>query len=391
MLNKLKVCAAITARPSYSRIRAALDSLHQNPDVELVVLCSGSALLDRYGKVVDLIKSDGFHVEEELYTFVEGNEPINMALTAANTINQTAAALRRIDPNYVITIADRYETLGTAVASAYLGIPLIHVQGGEITGNIDEKVRHAVTKLADIHLVANRRSADRLVRMGEHPSSVIVTGCPSIDIARDALALDIGTVEKELRRKGVGADIDLCRDYLVVLQHPDTDTYSESYAQMQATLEAVHQLDMPTIVFWPNVDAGSDATSKCIRVFRESGKLNKVHYVKNLEGKLFLRLLMDARCLIGNSSVGLRECAYLGVPVVNIGGRQRGRDRAANVTDIGHDATAIETAARAQVEHGRYPSSDLYGNGQAGLEIARVISTLKNKKIQSEKHFYEKA
>lgn len=391
MSNKLKVCVAITARPSYSRIRAALELLHQSPDTELVVLCSGSALLDRYGKVVDLIKSDGFHVEEELYTFIEGNEPINMALTAANTINQTAAALRRINPDYVITIADRYETLGTAISSAYLGIPLIHVQGGEITGNIDEKVRHAVTKLADVHLVANRRAADRLVRMGEHPMSVIVTGCPSIDIAREARQLHIRTVQKDLHHKGVGADIDLCDDYLVVLQHPDTDAYNESYAQMQATLEAVHRLDMPTIVFWPNVDAGSDATSKCIRVFRESGRLNKVHYVKNLEGRLFLRLLMDARCLIGNSSVGLRECAYLGVPVVNIGGRQRGRDRAANVIDVDHDAAAIEAAVRAQMGHGCYPSCDLYGNGHAGIEIARVISALKDKKIKSEKQFYEEA
>lgn len=387
MLNKLKVCAAITARPSYSRIRAALASLHANPDVELVVLCSGSALLDRYGKVVDLIRADGFQVEEELYTFVEGNEPINMALTAANTINQTAAALRRINPDFVISIADRYETLGTAVAAAYLGIPLIHIQGGEITGNIDEKVRHAVTKLADVHLVANQRAGDRLVRMGEHPSSVVVTGCPSIDIARDALNMEMDAVKLALRRSGVGADIDLDGDYLVVLQHPDTDTYSESYAQMQATLDAVHRLDMPTIVFWPNVDAGSDATSKCIRVFRESGKLGKVHYVKNLEGTLFLRLLMGSRCLIGNSSVGLRECAYLGVPVVNIGGRQRGRDRAANVADVAHEAEAIESAVRAQVAHGRYPASDLYGNGYAGQEIGRVIAVLK--KTGTEKRFYE--
>jgi UDP-hydrolysing UDP-N-acetyl-D-glucosamine 2-epimerase len=386
-LSKLKVCAAITARPSYSRIRSALDALQRNLDVELVVLCSGSALLDRYGRVVDLIKSDGFHVVEELYTFVEGNEPINMALTAANTINHTASALRRINPDFVISIADRYETLGTAVAAAYLGIPLIHIQGGEITGNIDEKVRHAVTKLADIHLVANHRAADRLVRMGEHPDTVIVTGCPSIDIAREAMTMEVSKVQDALRRSGVGVDVDLAGDYLVVLQHPDTDTYTESYSQMQATLEAVKMLDMPTIIFWPNVDAGSDATSKCIRVFRESGMLKQVHYVKNLEGKLFLRLLKEAGCLIGNSSVGLRECAYLGVPVVNIGGRQMGRDRAANVTDVGHDAKAIEKAVRAQLEHGSYSSSDLYGDGQAGKEIGHVIAALE--KPSTEKRFYE--
>jgi UDP-hydrolysing UDP-N-acetyl-D-glucosamine 2-epimerase len=387
MSNKLKVCVAITARPSYSRIRAALHSLQLNPDVELVVLCSGSALLDRYGKVVDHIKSDGFDVVEELYTFVEGNEPINMALTAANTISHTASALRRINPDFVVSIADRYETLGTAVAAAYLSIPLIHIQGGEITGNIDEKVRHAVTKLADVHLVANHRAADRLVRMGEQPTRVFVTGCPSIDIARDAMSVDMTTVKDAIRRRGVGADVNLLENYLVVLQHPDTDTFNESYAQMQATLEAVQRLDIPTIIFWPNVDAGSDATSKCIRIFRESGKFRQVHYVKNLDGKLFLRLLMGAACLIGNSSVGLRECAFLGVPVVNIGGRQLGRDRAANVADVAHDTQAIEQAVRAQLLNGIYSSSNLYGDGQAGYEIGKVISALR--KAGTEKRFYE--
>lgn len=387
MSNKLKVCVAITARPSYSRIRSALDYMQRSSEVELIILCSGSALLDRYGKVVDLIKLDGFNVIEELYTFVEGNEPINMALTAANTIHLTASALRRINPDFVVSIADRYETLGTAVAAAFLGIPLIHIQGGEITGNIDEKVRHAVTKLADIHLVANQRSAERLLRMGECPISVSVTGCPSIDIALEALKLSMTEVQDALRFNGVGVDVNLDCDYLVVLQHPDTETYSESYEQMHATLEAVQLIDIPAIVFWPNVDAGSDATSKCIRVFRESGKLNQVQFIKNLEGKLFLRLLRGAGCLLGNSSVGLRECAYLGVPVVNIGARQMGRDRAANVVDVGHDARAIEQAVRSQLSHGPYSSSELYGDGHAGQEIFRVISTLK--KISTEKRFYE--
>jgi UDP-hydrolysing UDP-N-acetyl-D-glucosamine 2-epimerase len=389
MSSRLKVCVAITARPSYSRIRTALDVLRQNSSIELVVLCSGSALLDRYGRVVDLIRSDGFCVAEELYTFVEGNEPINMALTVANTINQTAAALRRIAPDCVVTIADRYETLGTAIASAYLGLPLIHVQGGEITGNIDEKVRHSVTKLADVHLVANQRAAERLVRMGERPSSIAVTGCPSIDIARNAVGVELSAVQEELCRRGVGASIDLTSSYLVVLQHPETDTYSESYSQMRSTLDAVHRLELPTLVFWPNVDAGSDATSKCIRVFRESGKLKRVHYVKNLEGTLFLRLLLGAGCLIGNSSVGLRECAYMGVPVVNIGNRQRGRDRAKNVMDVDYDAEAIDSAVRRQLAHGRYFSSALYGDGRAGEEIARVIAELQARLPATEKHFYE--
>ena len=388
MFAKRKICVAITARPSYSRIKSAMMALQENENVELLVLCSGSSLLDRYGEVINLIKGDGFDVVDELYTFVEGNEPINMALTAASTIHQSAAALKRISPDFVVTIADRYETLGTAVAASYLGIPLVHVQGGEVTGNIDERVRHAVSKLSDYHLVANERAADRLVRMGEQPDTIFNTGCPSIDIARDALELDIAVVKKAIANAGVGADIDLEGDYLVVLQHPDTDTYADSYQQMQATVDAVSKLKMPTLMFWPNVDAGSDATSKCLRVNREVGRLENVRFIKNLEGKTFLRLLKGASCIVGNSSVGLRECAYLGTPTVNIGERQNGRDRATNVKDVPHDEAAIISAVAAQLEHGPYESSEVYGQGRAGEKISDVLSKLSRPKAA--KVFYDR-
>ncbi|WP_257828713.1 UDP-N-acetylglucosamine 2-epimerase [Rhizobacter sp. J219] len=314
--------------------------------------------------------------DRRLYTFVEGNEPINMALTTANTIQHTASVLRRIAPDWMMTIADRYETLGTAVAAAYAGVPLIHVQGGEITGNIDEKVRHAVTKLADVHFVANTQAQARVRQMGEHPSSVHVTGCPSIDIAREAMAMPIEEVQAAIDALGVGTHVDLRSDFLVVLQHPETDSYDHSYERMSATLDAVAEVGVPTIIFWPNVDAGSDATSKAIRVFRESGRFQKAHYIKNLEGHLFLRLLEQSRCLIGNSSVGIRECSYMGTPVINLGDRQHGRERGSNVIDCDWDALAIRAAIETQLKHGRYPSSTIYGDGYAGERIARMVQGL---------------
>lgn len=387
MSSKKAICVAITARPSYSRIRSALTALKTDPGIDLTVLCSGSALLDRYGRVVDLIKADGFNVTEELYTFVEGNEPVNMALTTAATVHQTASALRRFAPDFVITIADRYETIGTAISAAYLGIPLIHIQGGEVTGNIDERVRHAVTKLSDFHIVANAKSAKRLLRMGEDPRTVFNTGCPSIDIAREARELSLEQVQEAISRIGVGMPINLFDDYLVVLQHPETDTYDDAAAQMQATLDVLYAVKMPALVFWPNVDAGSDATSKCIRINREAGRLDRVHILRNLEGHIFLRLLMSAKVLLGNSSAGLRECAYLGVPVVNIGSRQYGRDRAENVVDAPYDSAGIEAAVRQQIAHGPYSSSDLFGSGDAGTEIARVVAGLT--KTKRGKSFYE--
>ena len=387
MSNKRRLCVAITARPSYSRIRTALAALAAGADVDVQVLCSGSALLDRYGRVVDLIRADGFSVAEEIYTFVEGNEPINMALTTANTIGHTAAVLRRLRPDWVMTIADRYETLGTAVAAAYVGTPLIHVQGGEITGNIDEKVRHAVTKLADVHLVANAQAGARLQRMGEHPAAIHVTGCPSIDLAREALEMPLEAVQQTINELGVGARINLRQDFIVVLQHPETDTYDQSYDRMKATLDAVADIGMPTLVFWPNVDAGSDATSKAIRVFRESGRFADAHYVKNLEGHLFLRLLKQSCCLIGNSSVGIRESAYLGTPVVNLGHRQMGRERGSNVIESDWQRASIHQAISVQLQARKYVSSTLYGDGHAGAEIARVVQALGSTPIA--KRFHE--
>lgn len=369
-----KICVAITARPSYSRIKSALQYLNADPKIELQILCSGSALLERYGRVVSLIKNDGFNVIDELYTFVEGDEPINMALTVSNTINQSALALRRIDPEIIVTIADRYETLGTAIAASYMGIPLVHIQGGEVSGNIDERVRHSITKLADYHLVANKFAERRVAKMGENPSSIIVTGCPSIDIARESNKIDLKCVQEDLNKIGVGAYIDLNKDFIIVLQHPDTNTFNESYNQIRKTLNSINNLKIPTIIFWPNVDAGSDATSKCIREYRETNKLENVRFLKNLEGKIFLRLLSQAKCLVGNSSVGLRECSYLGVPVVNIGMRQSGRDRGANVIDVNHNQEDISNAILIQISHGKYPSSELYGNGYSGRMIADTIT-----------------
>lgn len=385
MSNK-RICVAITARPSYSRIRTALQYLSQASDVELTVVCSGSALLDRYGRVADLIKKDGFNVVEEMYTFIEGNEPISMALTTANTIQHSASLLSRLSPHHVVTIADRYETLGTAVAAAYVGIPLVHIQGGEITGNIDEKVRHAVTKLADFHLVANKRARSLVIKMGEHPDSVFVTGCPSVDLAREAVDLPMETVQHAIDEFGVGARVDLGQDYIVVLLHPETDSYEQSYSRMASTLEAVQRIGLPALVFWPNVDAGSDATSKAIRVFRESNSFKSARYLKNLEGHLFLKLLSGSRCLIGNSSVGIRECSYLGTPVVNIGGRQTGRERGGNVVDCEWSLPQIIAAIDQQLGAGRNNSSSLYGDGFAGEKIAEVIRSLA---CVSTKRFYE--
>ncbi len=369
-----KVCVVVTARPSYSRIKTALKAIKEHPDLELQLVVAASALLDRYGSAVRYIENDGFDIAARVYMVLEGENLASMAKTTGLGLLELATVFDNLRPDVVVTVADRYETLATAVAASYMNIPVAHVQGGEVTGSIDEKVRHSVTKLADLHLVSTKMAAERVIRMGEDPCKVFVTGCPSIDIAAEIMddpALDFDPLT---RYGGVGAPIDLSNGYLVVMQHPVTTEYEMARVQMTETLHAVRDSGVPAIWFWPNVDAGADGTSGAIRAFREEQKPTNIHFFKNMTPTDFLRLLYSSKCLIGNSSVGIRECSFLGVPVINIGSRQARRERGRNVIDVGYDRSEITGALQHHLGNGRYGKDELYGDGGAGHRIAKLLS-----------------
>jgi UDP-hydrolysing UDP-N-acetyl-D-glucosamine 2-epimerase len=373
---KRKVCVVITARPSYSRIRTALKAIQSSPDLELQLVVAASALLDRYGNALQYIEQDGFKPAAHVHMVLEGENLSAMAKTTGLGLLEISTAIDNLKPDLVVTIADRFETMATAVAAAYMNVPLVHIQGGEVTGSIDEKVRHAITKLSDFHFVSTKLAAERVMRMGESPERIHVTGCPSIDLAlevKERPAMDFNPFKKY---GGVGALADLSNGYVVVLQHPVTTEYTEARKEVEETLQAMHALDLPALWFWPNVDAGADGTSKGIRSFRERVKSDKFHFFKNMTGTDFLRLLANSRCLVGNSSVGIRECSYLGVPVVNIGGRQEGRERGPNVLDVNYNREEILRATRQQISHGPYRSDPVYGDGTAGRQIAERLKEI---------------
>ncbi len=373
---KRKVCVAVTARPSYARIKSALRALTEHPDVELQLVLAASAILDRYGNAIRFIGQDGFQIAARVYMVLEGENPVTMAKSTGLGLVELATVFDNLRPDVVVTIADRYETLATATAASYMNIPVAHVQGGEVTGSIDEKVRHAVTKLSNLHFVATDKAADRVIRMGEDPTTVFVTGCPSIDLAASILespALDFNPIQKY---DGVGACVDLSNGYIIVMQHPVTTEYEETRRQVAETLYAVQNLGMPSLWFWPNVDAGSDGTSKGIRGFRENHDLPNVHFFKNMSPEDFLRLAYNSRCIVGNSSVAIRECAFLGVPAVNIGTRQIGRDRGRNVVDVDYNRREIADAITYHLHNGRPLGDPIYGDGKAGERIANLLATL---------------
>lgn len=369
-----KVCVVVSARPSYSRIRTALEAIEDQADLELQLVVAASALLERYGRVVDLIAEDGFEVAARVYMVLEGENLTTSAKTTGLGLLELATTLDNLKPDVVVTIGDRYETLATAIAAAYMNVPVAHVLGGEVSGSIDERVRHAVTKMADLHFVATEKAADRVVRMGENPASVAVTGCPSIDLAAGILDSPELDFDPYARYGGVGSAPSLSDGYLVVLQHPVTVEYELGRAHMLETLCALRDYGLPALWFWPNADAGSDGSSGAIRAFREVERPPNIHFFKNMAPDDFLRLVHNSRCLVGNSSAGIRECSFLGVPSVDIGTRQGGRDRGPNVVAVGHDRRAIAEAIDEQLANGRYLTSTLYGNGGAGERIARLLA-----------------
>lgn len=376
MSSKRKIAVVITARPSYSRVKTALRALLQHPELELQVIVSASALLDRYGSAVNYIEQDGFTIAAKVFNVLEGENLTAAAKTTGLGILELSTVFDNLKPDIVVTIADRFETMATAIAASYMNIPLAHIQGGEVTGNIDEKVRHAITKLSDYHFVASQGAYERVLKLGENPDTVFNTGCPSIDLAAEVSGNPDLKINPYTKYGGVGSHPDLSSGYIVVMQHPVTNEYKESRKHIEETLEAVKDFAKPVLWFWPNVDAGADGTSNGIRAFRESNHPEHMHFFKNMEGEDFLRLLMHADCLIGNSSVGIRECAYLGVPVVNIGTRQNRRERGNNVIDVDYNAAAIKNAVTRLQQQPKPAPSSVYGGGQAGQTIADLLASL---------------
>lgn len=369
-----KICVVITARPSYSRIKTALQAIKGHPELELQLVVAASALLDRYGSAINNIVDDGFEITAKVFNVLEGENLTAAAKTTGIGILELSTVFDNLNPDIVVTVADRFETMATAISASYMNIPLAHVQGGEVTGNIDEKVRHSITKLADYHFVATEGAKERVIKMGEDANFVYNTGCPSIDLAAEIQAnnaLDFNPYEKY---GGVGFEPNYKNGYIVVMQHPVTTEYKASRVHIEETLKAVTNLGLPCFWFWPNVDAGADGTSSGIRSFRERYNPSNIHFFKNMTPVDFLKLLSNAAVLVGNSSVGIRECAYLPTPVVNIGTRQNRRERGPNVVDVDYNYEAIKNAISVWISSDKPVKSYIYGTGDAGKKIACLLA-----------------
>lgn len=372
-----KICVVVNSRANYGSIKSAMRAIKNHPGLELQLAVGASALLDRFGSAIEIIKADGFQPDATVHMIIEGETPVTMAKSTGLGLLELATIFDNLKPDVVLAVGDRFETMATAVAASYMNICLAHTMGGEVSGTIDESIRHAVTKLAHVHFPANKMAADRIIRMGEDPASVYPVGCPRIDLVVEIMKEAEREPDKEyLSREGVGREIDPDEPFLLVAQHPVTTEYGEGEHQIDETLMALRTLDMPVIMLWPNADAGSEDISRGMRKYREryEDKKARFRFYKNFPVETYIRLMMRCACMIGNSSSAIREGAILGVPVVNVGTRQDSRERGKNIMDVGYDREQIAEAIRKQIDSGRYPPEYIYGDGHAGVRIAEVLA-----------------
>lgn len=373
-MKKRKVCVVVASRANYGRVKSVMLAIEQHKNLELQLIVGASVILYRFGKAIDIIKGDGFNPDRVIYYVVEGETLVTQAKSTGLGMIELATALEDLKPDIVVTVADRFETMATAISATYLNIPLAHIQGGEISGNIDEKVRHAITKLADIHFPSTEKSKNRLIKMGEIPEYIFNYGCPGMD----TLVNNDLSISNEVMQSygGVGLSVDWKKPYLLMVQHPVTTSYGEGLNQVNETLYALKAIvNIQKIVLWPNIDAGTDDISKGIRVFREKYRKEPFHFFRNFSPEDYARVLKNAKCVIGNSSSFIRECSFLGTPAVIIGDRQIGRECGNNVVYSAYDKDEITNKLLSQLENS-LEGDKLFGVGDAGQKIAERLSSI---------------
>lgn len=373
-----KVCFVITSFIHYSRNLLVLRELHRRRDVSLSLLVGGSALISKYtssyGSTLELLERDGFKDIYPTHFTLEGDGQAAKTKTAGLGIIECANAFVKIAPDVVVVRGDRFEVLSAAMAAAYLNIPVAHIEGGDVSGTIDESVRHAITKLAHLHFPTHGDAARRIRAMGENPSYVFDVGSPDVEVAssfsrRKAAGFDINET-------GSGAHIDLSKPYLMVRFHPVwNETRDQMVAQTSMLLEAVEGSGFQALWFWPNDDTGAEYISHTLRSFNDQVPRHHIRFLRDLPPALFVSLLARARCLIGNSSAGVKECSVLGIPVVDVGTRQGARKRAGNVTVVPCTPRSLHAAIARQSRAARYPKSTIYSKPGTARAIARIVAT----------------
>ena len=365
-----KILCITGTRADYPRVKSVLYEINNRKNLELQLIATGSHLLKEYGYSVQEIIDDGFNIDKQVPMFI-GNydSPLGMVEAVARCTAGIAQALQEFNPDLVLLTVDRVETIAAAVAVSLMNFPIAHIQGGEVTGTIDESIRHAVTKLSHIHFPATKDAAERIIRMGENPDLVYQVGCPYIDIINFAEKISKASLAKQY---GFSKD----KKLIIFTQHPVTTEYGSSYQQIKATLNALkHFTDCQIIAFSSNTDAGGKEIIDAVKKEK-----NFIH-IANMVSSDFLSLMACSNVMVGNSSAAIREAPSFKLPAVNIGTRQNGRLRAKNVIDVDFDQKEIKIAIDKALYNNTFLNvvkkiNNPYGDGNSAVKIVDILESL---------------
>ena len=369
MSERRKIFIVVERRADYSRYKPILEKLKEDSFFDVHLVVTGICLLDIHGKDVNYIKEDGFTINAELKMFNEERPDTGgeMVRSMARVMTVLVDELERAKPDLVLSGFDIGANMAVTIAAAHMNIPVAHIQGGEVTGSIDESIRHAMSKFAHIHFPATEISRNRLIKMGENPENIYVVGCPSIDVITQTPYLDRKIIEEYF-------NLDFNKPVLLMIQHPVTTEARDSFHQIKQTVDAIKKTGLETVALLPNNDAGHDRIIKYI-------KSSDLKWYPSLPGDIFINLYRNVNALIGNSSSGIHETPTMGIPAINIGNRQQGRERAGNVIDVANDKNLIvagikkalyDTEFIEKVRNMKNP----YGVGNSSEQIVKILKEI---------------
>jgi UDP-hydrolysing UDP-N-acetyl-D-glucosamine 2-epimerase len=380
---KKKICFVILSRANYGSIKSVIFEFKKDTSFKSFIITGASANEDKFGNVSEVIEKD-FKIDFKINMPSRPESLIGMPQTVGSGLIELPIVLDKIKPDLVFAVGDRYETMTTVLSSSYMNIPIAHTMGGEITGTIDESIRHAITKFSHLHFVSNKDAYRRVIRLGENKRFVFNVGCPRNDLIRIELKRkNIESSFRYLNKHGVGCKINSDEKFLILLYHPVTTEFGKNKNYAEILLNAVLKLNIKCLILWPNADSGSDEISKKIRIYREKGKLNNFRLVKNLPPEVYINILNNSKCIVGNSSSAIRDGSFLGVPAVNVGSRQNKRLQGKNVINAKVNQNEILKALKCQIKKNKkYKSEKIYGDGYSAKKILKCIKKIKKINIQ---------
>ncbi len=373
-MNKRLVLAVTGIRSEYDIMSSVFKAITHHSHLTLQLVVTGAHLSALYGNTVQEISKDGFIIADQIESLINGDQASSRVRGLAIQLQGIIQTITRINPDFLLVLGDREESMSTALAGAYMNVPIAHIGGGDrVIGNVDDQVRHAVSKLSHLHFVTNQESQERLVKMGEQPFRIFNFGNPGLD----RLLTEPYLTANELSRR-LGFVIEEKEPFILLIQHVISTEIKHAYAQMKITLDAVKKLGLKTVLIYPNSDAGSQ---QIIRAIGEYKDLPFLFTAKNLPRLEFVNLMRRAGCLLGNSSAGILEAPLLKLPVINVGNRQKGRLHAENVQFVSHDISEISLAINRALYDQEYREkvlrcSNPYGNGDASIKIADVLAEI---------------